>query len=65
MKFAEVNHPSTVKITESVDRGVITECQGKILHTHGNADAWGEPMNLAQALSEDQRILREAGIPWQ
>jgi hypothetical protein len=65
MKFTEVNHPSVQKITESVERGVITESQGKIMHTHGDADAWSEPMNLAQALSEDQRILREAGIPWQ
>lgn len=65
MKFVEVNHPSTAKITESVESGIITECQGRIMHTHGDADAWSEPLNLAQALSEDQRILKEAGIAWQ
>ena len=63
MRINEVKQPSEKAINESVERGEITECMGKILKTH-SADQWSAPMTLEEALSEDQRILAEAGIRW-
>ena len=61
MRINEVKQPSERAINESVQRGEITECMGKIIKTH-TADQWSDPMTLEEALAEDQRILAEAGI---
>lgn len=61
MRINEVQQPSNEAINESVRRGEITESVGKIIKAH-TANQWSQPMTLEESLSEDQRILAEAGI---
>ena len=56
MRINEALQPSEKAINESVERGEITECMGKILKTH-TANQWSEPMTAEEMMAENNALM--------
>ena len=61
MRINEVQQPSNKAISESIQRGDITESVGRILKEHVS-NQWSNVMTAEECNAEDARILSEAGI---
>lgn len=56
MRINEVQQPSETAINESLERGEITECMGKILKTH-TANQWSPAMTAEEMMAENNALM--------